>query len=128
MTGASTVNAARTRIGRVTLNDGGADLRVIDKPKSNEVIEHAIEWARELTRWTDPPSAFVAVAFWPSPEEPWRPSHTINWQTRDPDLPLPRLMRVAAELIAARAPALIAEDRVMRRLGYTRDDDPELAP
>lgn len=118
------MNIARVRIGRVTMKNGGADVRVLRFDKANEVQVCALEWARRLNRDGNAPSAFVAIAFWPSGDEPWRTPHEISWQTRDADLPLPRLMAVAADQIRAYAPALMAEDRVMRNLGYVRDDDP----
>ena len=118
------MKAARVRIGRVKLK-GGADLRVLQFPATCEVTKSALLWARNLARYREPPSCFVAVAFWPAPKEPWRPEYTIGWSTRDPDMPLHRLMRSAAAQIEGFGPTISAEAAVMHNLGYLPVDDPD---
>jgi len=118
------VKAARVRIGRVRLK-GGADLRVLQFKPIGAVGKDALEWVRNLARYPEPPTSFVAVAFWANPKEPWRPDYTIGWTTIDPDMPLQRLMRSAASQIEGFGPAVTAESRVMHKLGYVPIDDPD---
>ena len=121
------MNAARTRIGRVKMKNGGADVRVLHRNPAR-IVRSIGDFAKEVAAYSDPPSAFVAVAFWPSDDgEPWRTSHLIRWDTCDPDLPLPRLTRVAAAQIAEHGTEERALDRTMRSLGYRRDDEPDPA-
>lgn len=115
---------ARIRIGRVTLKAGGADLRVLHQPLApHGVVPDIMRWARQISDDPQPPCAFVAIAFWPNDKEPWRLSRWIAWQTNDTRLPMPTLMQTAASAIACEAPVLTAEDRIMRDLGYSTDDD-----
>lgn len=117
--------AAKVRIGRVRMKNGGADVRVLHRAPPGKIESRIRGLAAEASSYGEQPSAFVGVVFWRSADEPWRPSYSLTWDTQDPDLPLPRLFRVAASEIDALAAAIKAEDRVMRNLGYRRDDDPE---
>jgi hypothetical protein len=118
------VKAARVRIGRVKLKDG-ADLRVLQFPPTCEVAKVAMRWARALVKYDEMPSCFVAIAFWATTDEPWRPHYTIGWTTRDPDMPMQRLMRNAASQIEHYGAAIQAEAAVMHELGYVPVDDPD---
>lgn len=113
---------ARTRIGRVRMKNGGADVRVLHRDPDSRIVSAARDFVRDMERYEEPPTAYVAIAYWASDDETRRP-HIIGWDTCDPGLTLPRLMAVASTQIADESAVLIAEHRVMRRLGY-REEDP----
>jgi hypothetical protein len=117
------MEAARTRVGRVTMKNGGADVRVLHRAPQGEVISRAQTLISDAMQYDDRPTAFVGIFFWRDDREPWRPTYSLGWDTRDPNLPFPRLMRVAAAEIAEFSATAKAEDRVMRALGYRRTDD-----
>lgn len=116
--------AARIRISRVRMKNGGADVRVLHRNPPSRITKHAQSFVDTLAEYEDPPSAYVAIAFWADDKEPWRAPYIFSWDTCDRDLPLPRLIRVAAAQIAVQAPTDLAVGRVMRQLGYVRDEDP----
>jgi hypothetical protein len=116
--------AARIRIGRVRMKNGGADVRVLHRAPEGR-IEHRIRDLANHVSQSGEASAFVGITFWRDDKEPWRPEFAVAWDTIDPNLPLPRLMRVAAAEIEGYGAAIKAEDKVMRALGYQRGDDPE---
>lgn len=115
------MNPARTRIGRVIMKAGGADLRVLHQNPASLVVSRMRGWANEAAEFSEPPTGFVGVAYWHNDDGLRRP-YLVGWETVDPDLPLPNLMQQAAAQIANEAAILIAEHRVMRRLGYHQDD------
>jgi hypothetical protein len=117
------VNAAHCRIGRVRMKNGGADVRVLHTAPTDGISAAIRGLARDCEQYSEPPSAFVAIAFWAADKEPWRPPYLFRWLTRDPDLPLPRLMRVAADQIAVRAAVEIAVDEARTSMGYRRPPD-----
>ena len=109
--------AARTRIRSVRLK-GGAYIRVLDRPVVNPVVEHALDWARALPTWESPPSAVVIVTWWQAVEGAnWNPPHTVDWITRDPDLPMNRLFAVTAAKIRDRGAMLEAKYQTLAALG-----------
>ena len=116
------MNAARIRIGRVKMKAGGADVRVLNRNPDGKIIERARELITKAQSFEDEPSAFVGIFFWRDDREPWRATYSIAWDTIDPNLPLPRLMRVAAAEIGCHAAMEKAEYKVMHRLGYLCDD------
>lgn len=109
------------RISRVRMKNGGADVRVLHRDPSSPVVESARKFIRDMEAFADPPSGFVAIAFWPSDD--LRHPHIINWETIDPMLPLPALMSAASAQIRDESAVLIAQHRIMRKLGY-REEDP----
>ena len=121
------MNGARIRIARVKMKAGGADLRVLDRNPDSRIIKRITDLAADGRSYAEPPSAFVGILFWRDDAEPWRPSYSVAWDTIDPNLPLPRLMRVASDEIAAHGSMVMTEDKVLRRLGYVRNDDPDPA-
>jgi hypothetical protein len=118
---------ARTRISRVRMKNGGADVFVLHREPEGAIIGRARELIADALTYTTRPSSFVGVFFWQTDNEPWRPSFCVGWDTVDPNLPLPRLMRVAGAEMSEYAAVLKAEDKIMRRLGYERDDEPDPA-
>ncbi len=121
------MEAARVRIGRVKMKNGGADVRVLDREPAGEIIGRAHDLISDAMEDRVRPSAFVGMFFWRDDEEPWRPIYRLAWQTIDPNLSLPLLMRTAGAIIQGQASIIKAEDRVMHNLGYRRDDDPDPA-
>lgn len=109
------------RISRVRMKNGGADVRVLHRNPSSPIIESARQFIRDMEAYTEPPSGFVAIAFWAS-DDLCHP-HIINWETIDPTLPLPALMSAASAQIGDESAILIAEHRIMKTLGYRNDDD-----
>ena len=116
---------ARVRIGRVTMKNGGADVRVLLPASHGKIIARARELISRVLQDPERPSAFIGIFFWRDDKEPWRPSFSLGWDTEDPNLPLARLFRVAASEIEAMGAAVKAEDRVMRNLGYVTGDEPD---
>lgn len=109
------------RISRVRMKNGGADVRVLHRDPASPIIESARQFIRDMEAYTEPPSAFVAIALWASDD--LRHPYIINWDTIDPTLPLPALMSTASAQIGDEAPILVAQHRIMKRLGYRSDDD-----
>jgi hypothetical protein len=114
------MNTARVRIGRIRMKAGGADLRVLETAPKDGITAKIRRFARHCDRYAEPSSAFVAIAFWPSDGEPWRPCYLTDWTTRDPDLPAARLFRNASEQLAVRGAVEIAVDEARYSMGYQR--------
>jgi len=120
------VNQARTRIGRVTLKNGGADLRVLHPRPSGKIVAHLRAFADALHADVNPPSAYIAVAYWANEKEPWLADYHIAWNTESAHFPHYVLFERASALLATDAAAQIAEGQVMKSLGYKlSDDDPD---
>lgn len=116
---------ARIRIGRVRMKNGGADVRVLYRDPLPRVTGRIREFQERVQGYDEPPSAFVGIAFWRYDAEPWRPSYVISWDTIDPNLPMPRLFRLAAAEIDSEGVVQMAESRVMHNIGYVPDDTPD---
>lgn len=107
---------ARVRIGRVKLKAGGADLRVIDRRELGAVGEFIMNWASE--RVEEEPSAVLMIAWWPAVNgQNWNLPHSVDWFTRDPDLPLNRLFQVSAAKILDRSAVLEAKHQTLEQIG-----------
>ena len=119
----SDAKVARVRIGRVKLKAGGT-LRVIEPPQVNDVVKLAMNWCRQMPEWEVQPSAVVMVTWWPAVKgETWNPPHTIDWITRDPDLPMNRLFQVSAAKIRDRGATLEGQYRTLHDLGVVDPED-----
>lgn len=115
---------ARTRIGRIKMKAGGAEIRLLHQEKAGEVVMALRAWGEHLATYDAPPLAYVAIAFWPDDiGQPWRKRHDLTWLTRDPAMSMPMLMAQSAAQIAVEAPITLAVDRTMRTLGYVREDE-----
>ena len=68
------MNAARVRIGNVRLKAGGW-LRVLERPAGGRILEGMRAFVGKCAEYEEAPTAFVAIAYWPSPDEPWRPPY-----------------------------------------------------
>ncbi|HZC38594.1 MAG TPA: hypothetical protein VE221_07965, partial [Sphingomicrobium sp.] len=75
----------------------------------------------------EPPSAFMAIAFWPGGDEPWRLPYQIGWDTIEATLPLPLLTELGPAQLKTECVSRICEGRIMNQLGYeeTPGDDPD---
>lgn len=114
--GSEASGVARVRIGRIKLKAGGADLRVIERRELDAVGEFIMNWAGE--RVEDAPSAVLMIAWWPAVNgQNWNLPHSVDWITRDPDLPLNRLFQVSAAKIIDRSAVLEAQYRTLEQLG-----------
>jgi len=112
------MNAARIRIGRITLKEGGAGLRVLPARIMCKVSAALRDFAIELDKDVNPPRAMVSIAFWPGKEVPWVADYHIHWTTEDGYLPHAALMARAASQIAAEAGAVIGSNIALDKLGY----------
>lgn len=112
------MNAARIRIGRVTMKNGGADVRVLHREVAGPAILGQMrDWVDRQAHYERAPDAFVAVAFW------WDKSvrqhvNDPTWATYAPELPHAFLPSMAEAVLSSAMTVLKAEDRVMRKLGY----------
>ncbi len=112
----SDTKVARVRIGRVKLKAGGADVRVIERRELDDVSTFIMNWAGE--RVEDAPQAVVMIAWWPAVNgQNWNQPHSVDWITRDPDLPLNRLYQMSAAKILDRSAVLEAQYRTLQQLG-----------
>ena len=121
------MNAARTRIGRVTLKNGGADLRVLHQNPAGKIVSHMRAFADVLSKHAIPPCSYIAVAYWANEEEPWLADYQVTWTTESAQFPHYVLFERASALFAVEAASDIAESRVMASLGYKYSDDPDPA-
>lgn len=115
--------AARTRIGRVTLKEGGADLRVLPVRSVCKVSAELRDFAIALDKDVNPPRAMVSIVFWPGKEVPWMADYHIHWTTEDGYLPHAALMARAASQIGAEAGAVIGSNIALDKLGYRTEPE-----
>lgn len=121
------MNAARVRIGRVTMKGGGADVRVLHRDVAGPPILGQIrEWADSQAHYVRPPDAFVAVAFWWDAGTQQHVHHPM-WASYAAELPHAFLPALAEAALTSAMTALKAEDRVMRKLGYVPVDPNDAA-
>jgi hypothetical protein len=116
------VNAARTRIGRVKMKAGGADLRVLHRDPQSFVIEHAREWLVGLVDTDKPPNAYAAVAFWVDADNPGHPGYRVTYCTRTEAMTPAVLVRCAAEQIRAEHSTQAGSERALEKMGYEPED------
>ena len=116
------MNAARTRIGRVTMKAGGADLRVIHRGPQSFVIAHAREWFATLATYDKPPNAYAAVAFWVDADNPGHPGYRVTYCTRTEAMTPAVLVQCAAEQIRAEQSTFAGSERALEKMGYEPED------
>lgn len=117
--------AARVRIGRVTMKNGGADVHVLHRHVAGPAILGQIrEWADSQAHYVRPPDAFVAVAFWWDTDARQHVNHPM-WATYTPHIPHAFLPALAESALSSAMTSLKAEDRVMRKLGYATVPPPD---
>jgi hypothetical protein len=114
------MNAARVRIGRVTLKAGGADLHVLPRPEPRGKIVDALEkWVRRFDDLDRPPQAVAAVAF-SEVNGQWQWSCVYHSET--PFIPLRLLPLMASEYLRSAIIGDTAEEGIMAILDCSRDE------
>ena len=104
------------------MKNGGADVHVVRSKDANEVLNQIRQWHADVNKY-EPPSAFVAVAFWPGDAGHEGQRHyLVGWHTKDAALPLPALMQLAAAQVVQEGHTIAARERIMRELGYVPDE------
>lgn len=121
------MNAARTRIGRVTMKGGGADVRVIYRPQDTECRARLRSWASNVLAAAEPPHAFFAIAYRYDPAMPAGADATLAWWSDHSAFPIEMLPARACVSINRAIINNTAEAQVMRALGYGRLDEPDPA-
>jgi len=117
------VNAARTRIGRVKMKNGGADVRVIyQETAPNPVSIHLRAWTKSVTNQKVPPDAYAAVAFWFDPATPGRPGYNIAYISKHAAIPTALLVRMAAAYIVTEHAVNCAVSRTIEEMGGVPED------
>jgi hypothetical protein len=116
--------AFRTRIGRVTLKNGGASLSIMRTPAPpNETMARVRKWLGEIASDKDgPPVAFVATAFWLNPEKPGSIGVMSSWHSDCWALPVVNLPETAMRHIRLEMSERIVQREIMESLGY--DSEP----
>lgn len=120
------MNAARVRIGRVKMKNGGADVRVLARPEHpDNPVRHRVRlWVADVLRGR-PPDAVALVAWWTDGDG--RAAYSVSAGTYTDAVPIMLLPEFTRAAVADHLQFAWAEDRVMRTLGYRRDDDPDPA-
>lgn len=116
------MNAARVRIGRVTMKAGGADIRVITRPAQNDVTRKIVRWSRRVIELDPPPDAFFAIALYVDPSVPGGVSTNSDWESRHPAFPIILMPTLAIELARWEIEAVATTNEVLETLGYTQGD------
>jgi hypothetical protein len=118
------VTAARTRIGRVIMKAGGADVRVLrrDPEKSPHIAEHIRRHFIGLLNRERAPDAYASVAFWFDPETPGRPGYSATFCTVHDAISAPILVRMAGSYLIAEHAAHVGAYNAIEAMGYETDD------
>ena len=127
--GVALMNAARVRIGRVRMKNGGADVRVIHSNAADtECRQRVRSWAARVME-SPGPDAFFAIAFTIDPNGTYQGGldTTTAWWSARPEIQTDMLPVLATRAVTRQVAAEAAESAIMRELGYARDDDPEPA-
>ena len=120
------VGIARTRIGRIRMKDGGADLHILNLPVRSVIENHMRSWVANTLGLERPPDAYAAVAFWLDADRPGRPQFSATFCTRHDALTAPLLVRVAgAYLVAEQAASMGAAEAVEAMGGEVEDWSPD---
>lgn len=121
------MKAARTRIGRVTMKNGGADVRVLHREATlSPVAQHMREWVGGCLNKERVPDAYGAVAFWFDDDAPGRPGVQITYLTSTHKVPAPVLVRmIGPYLISAQAAHVGATDAIEAMGGEIDDWRPD---
>lgn len=116
------VKPARTRIGRVTMKNGGADVRVLHRIPMGRVADHLHAWCGQILDYERPPDAYAAVALWFDPETPGRPRHQATYCTVHDAIPAPLLVRMAGPYLVAEHAAFTGATRAIEAVGSEIED------
>ena len=120
--------AARIRIGRIRMKNGGADVRVLN----SAVVD--TECAGRMRRWLarslangSRPDAFVAVAFTMDSEYAGGVATVTAWYSGRAELQTELLPILTERAVTRQIAMAAAESVIMGNLGYVRDDEPDPA-
>ncbi len=116
------MNAARTRISRVRMKAGGADVRVFHRDPQGVVGYHMREWLGASLNKERQPDAYCAVALWFDPETPGRPMYNATYCSSHDAIPSPLLVRISAAYLVAEQAMHGGEQRALEKMGYEVDD------
>ena len=116
---------AHCRIVRVRMKAGGADVRVLRSREPTKAVLALKAFVVNVLDDGPPPDAVACVAWWRDPDGSAAPWVSTAQQTDCPDFPYSILGDLAREELKRARNRDDAEDRVMRTLGYRRDDDPD---
>lgn len=116
------MNAARVRIGRITMKAGGAVIHLLPKAPNDILTAHLRAWTVDVLGKSRPPDAYAAVAFWFDPETPGRPGFNVSFCTTCDAIPAPLLGRIAAEYIAQDSAAHLGMCRAVEAMGGEVED------
>lgn len=120
-----TLVSARTRIGRVKMKAGGADVRVIHTPAADTECRNRVRsWSSDVLGDTDPPHAFFAVALWLDPGTVGGVTTKSGWWSDRHELQYDMLPELAVRVIRRQITNTAAESNIMRSLGYSDESDP----
>lgn len=112
------MNIARTRIGRVKMKAGGADVRVLRRePARSAVSQHMSEWFAGVAEYERPPDGYAAIAFWIDDATPGRPAYRATQASSHHALPQALLVRMAGEYLAMEYAAFVGSDRAVVAMG-----------
>jgi hypothetical protein len=112
---------ARTRISRVKMKDGGADLHILRlEPAGNTVVMHAREWLTAIGGAAQPPDAYAAVAIWFDPECPGNPGYSVGYSTVSDAMPISVVTRIAANYLVHDCAAESGKHRALDAMGCAR--------
>lgn len=111
----------RTRISRIKLKDGGAEIHILNRGARNDVEHHLREWMALIMGDPKPPDAYAAIAFYVNDDTPGRPSYNVGYVTCDHRLPTTLLLEIAGHYLRNDLIAEIAKGRTMEELGYSHD-------
>jgi hypothetical protein len=115
------MNAARIRIGRVRMKNGGADVRVLHKER-DYLSTHMMEWANYVLSRKRKPDAYAAIALWLDPKTPGRPSHDVTFLTTVDALPAPVLVRMAGDYLVSEQSAWVGRCYAVEAMGHEPED------
>ena len=112
--------SAGCRIGRVRMKNGGADVRVLPSRQATGAALTLKAFVRDVLQ-DAPPDAVALVAWWRDPDgaECWR---SVALKTDHPDFPYALLPDMARAELRRSMHRMDAEERIMRALGYVRDE------
>lgn len=112
-----TKDVARTRIGRVTMKNGGADMHVLHPKEGNRVTSHMRAWISAVTSRDSPPDGYAAVAFWFDKAAPGFPTYEVGYSTAHDAISPPELCRIAAAQIREEPCRYAAEVAAIEAMG-----------
>lgn len=117
------MNAARVRISRVRMKNGGADVTVLRRDaEKSVVVRHMRAWSDHVMSHERAPDAYAAVALWFDPEHPGRPAYNATWCTASDTMPAPLLARIAGAYLVTEVAVAHGVNQAIEAMGYEIED------